>query len=325
MPEVPAMMRAVVLRATGDPDMLVPDEVPVPAIGPGQVLVRTEAIGVSSGETRLRAGMYPLPVPPPVVFGAEAAGVVERLGDGVDPALAGARLVFVTGGVGSYAEFVAVDLARATRIPDGLSSADAVASGAPGAVAMALLHTARLGGDETVLVEGGSGKVGGYLVRYARERGAGRVVATAGTEAGRDRVRALGADVVLDHNDPKWTDELRDVDVVFEAIGGDVAGRVLGALTPGTGRTLLYGTLSGKPAALDMATVSGRGLRVVGCGGPVWFKDVLGVHSPEFLALAARGDSYLQPIEVVLPLAEAAEAHRRVESGTTNGRILLTP
>jgi NADPH2:quinone reductase len=325
MAETIAMMRAVVLRATGGPEMLVPDEVPVPTLGPGQVLVRTEAIGVSSGETRLRAGMYPLPVPPPVVLGAEAAGVVERLGDGVDPALKGARLVFVTGGVGSYAEFVAVDVAKATRIPDGLSSADAVAAGAPGAVAIALLHTAGLGGGETVLVEGGSGKVGGYLVRHAHELGAGRVVATAGTEVGRDRARELGADVVLDHTDPQWTDELRDIDVVFEAIGGDVAGRVLAALTPGTGRTLLYGTLSGRPAELDMATVASRGLRVVGCGGPVWFRDVLGVYSPEFLALAARGGSYLQPIDVVLPLAEAAEAHRRIESGTTNGRILLTP
>jgi NADPH2:quinone reductase len=319
-------MRAVVMLETGGPEVLVPRDVPVPTPGPGQVLVRTEAIGVSSGETGLRSGRYPLPTPPPVVLGAEVAGVVESVGEGVDPALAGDRVVAVTGGLGSYAEFVAVDIAKSTRIPDGLSCADAVAVAAPGAVALALLAKADLDGA-TVLVEGGSGKVGGYLVRHAREFGAGRVVATAGSAESRQRVSALGADAVLDHGDPEWTDGLRDagVDVVFDAIGGDVAGRVLDALTPGIGHVLLYGTLSGRPAALDMATVSARGLRITGCGGPVWFRQVLGVHAPAFLELAARRATHLQPIDSVLPLHEAAQAHRRIESGDTNGRILLTP
>ncbi|MFD1047733.1 zinc-binding alcohol dehydrogenase family protein, partial [Kibdelosporangium lantanae] len=170
-------MRAVVIKEFGGPDVLTLADVPVPEPGPGQVLIGVEAVGVSVGETDMRAGKYPLPLP--MVMGAEAGGVVKRLGEGVDPDLEGQRVVAITGGMGAYAEFVAVDVAKTARVPEGVSIRDAVASAASGALALALLHKAGLTGGETVLVEGGSGKVGGYLVRHAREFGAGRVVATA--------------------------------------------------------------------------------------------------------------------------------------------------
>lgn len=307
-------MRAVVMTAVGGPEVLTLSDVPMPSAGPGQVLVRTEAIGVSAGEARMRSGVYPMPVPPPVVFGAEAAGVVEAVGDGVDPELVGVRVTFVTGGVGSYAEYVAVAAANLVRVPDGMSAIDAVASTAAGAVAFALLHKAQVAAGETVLVEGGSGKVGGYLVRHARERGA-RVVATASRPAG------VTADVVLDHGNPDWPDDLPAIDVAFELVGGATAGRVLESLTPSTGRMYVYGSLSGAPPVVDGTTVFRRGVQVAGCAGPGWFQQVLGVHSVEFLAAAAAGRTHLQPVEAVLPLSEAAEAHRRI--GT--GRIVLVP
>jgi NADPH:quinone reductase len=309
-------MRAVVMHETGGPEVLALEEVPVPEPAPGQVLVRIEAIAVSTGETRVRAGVYPVSLPR--VLGAEAAGIVERLGDGVDPALAGARVVMVTGGEGSYAEFVAVDVAKIALVPDKLSTMDAVASAAPGAVALALLHHAKLLGGETVLVEGGAGKVGGYLVRHAREFGASRVVATASSG------RVPGADAVVNHGNPDWPDELDPVDVAFEMVGGPTTARVLGALNPG-GQMLLYGMLCGQPPVLDAAMVMGRGLQVVGCGGPQWFRQATGVYYPEFLEMAAAGRTHLQQIDTVLPLAAAADAHRRIESRVGDGRILLDP
>lgn len=311
-------MRAVLIKEFGGPEVLDLAEVAKPVPGPGQVLVRVDAIGVSAGETQMRAGVYPLELP--AVFGAEAAGTVEELGAGVDPALAGAEVVAITGGTGSYAEFAVVDAKMLTRVPEGLSTTDALASAAPGAVALALLHLAELRGGETVLVEGGSGKVGGYLVRHARERGAGRIVATAG--AGAERVRELGADLVLDHRDPEWTDGVGEVDVVFEMAGGTVPGRLLDTVAPG-GKVLLYGTISGEPPVLDPATVLSRGLRLIGCGGPVWARQVLGVHYPEFVAMAAAGGTHLVEVDEILPLEEAAEAHRRIEAGAR--RILLRP
>jgi NADPH:quinone reductase len=309
-------MRAVLIRETGGPEVLVLEEIPIPEPERGQVLVRIEAIGVSSGEARMRAGAYPISLPR--VLGAEAAGTVEKLGDGVDPALAGAQVVMVTGGAGSYAEFVAVDVTNIARIPDGLSTMDAVASAAPGATALALLRSAQLRGGEAVLIEGGSGKVGGYLVRHAREFGASRVVATASSGS------VDGADVVVDHGDPDWPDKLDAIDVAFEMAGGETAGRVLGKMAP-DGRMLLYGMLTGQPPVLDLGVVLRQGLQIIGCGGPRWFQQGLGVHFPDFLGLAASGRTFLQPIDEVLPLEAAAEAHRRIESGAHTGRILLSP
>jgi NADPH:quinone reductase len=314
-------MRAVVLRETGGPEVLVPGELPVPEAGPGQVLVRVEAAAVSAGETRLRAGEPPLPLP--AVLGAESVGTVELLGEGADPTLAGARVV-VMSGLGSYAEYVAVDAERVTRLPAGLSTLDAVASAAPGALALALLERAELRDGDTALVEGGSGKVGGYLVRHAREAGA-RVVATAGTAAGRARARDLGAARVLDHTDPDWPAKAGTVDVAFDLVGGDQAGRLVAALTPSGGRLVLYGSLSGRPPAVDAGAVLDRGVRVSGCGGPGWFTRVLGTHYPRFLARLAAGRTHAQPIEADLPLADAAEAHRRLEHDRPLGRIVLRP
>ena len=323
-------MRAVVLQATGGPEMLVPAEVPEPTAGPGQVLVRTEAIAVSRGEAMMRSGAIPLPYPLPAVIGAEAAGVVEEVGEGADPGLAGARVTMVTGGAGSYAEFIAVAAGMTVRVPDGLSAVDAVAVAAPGAMALGLLERGAVRRGENVLIEGGSGAAGGYLVGLARELGAARIIATAGTPAGREQVLGLGADAVLDHGDPHWPGGIPAAldggtpDVAFDAAGGDAAGRVLDLLTPSSGRIVCYGTLSGAPPALDPATVLSRGLRVTGCGGPGWFRQVLGVHFPEALERAARGE--LQPrIGAVLPLADAAEAHRRIAGRLVTGRIVLVP
>lgn len=324
-------MRAVVMHGAGGPDVLIPEELPVPAPGPGQLLLRIEAAAVSAGEAMMRSGAIPLPFPFPLVPGAEAAGVVEEVGEGVDPAVKGERVVAITGGRGSYAEYAAVDAAMTTVVPDGLPATDAVAMAAPGAMAFALTRKAGLRGGETVLVEGGSGKVGGYLVARALELGAARVVATAGTAAGRDRVRALGAQPVVDHSDPDWPDRLPGelaggtVDVAFDLAGGAIAGRLLDALTPSTGRMLLYGTLSGEPAVLDSAKIRERGLQITGCGGPGWAADIFGVDYPEFLAAAGRGEVARPAIEAILPLADAAQAHRRLEAGRTSGRILLVP
>jgi NADPH:quinone reductase len=323
-------MRAVVLQATGGPEMLVPAEVPEPKAGPGQLLVRTEAIAVSRGETMMRSGKIPLPYSLPAVMGAEAAGIVEDVGEGADPGLAGTRVTMVTGGKGSYAEYIAVSAGMTARVPDGLGAVDAVAVAAPGAMALGLLERAAARSGENILIEGGSGAAGGYVVALARELGAARIIATASTPAGREQVLELGADAALDHGDPDWPAGVPaaldggTLDVAFDPAGGTTSGQVLDLLTPSSGRMVCYGVLSGAPPAIDMATVLSRGLQVTGCGGPGWFRQVLGVHYPAILERAARGE--VQPrIGAVLPLAEAAEAHRRIGDRSVPGRIVLVP
>jgi NADPH2:quinone reductase len=317
-------MRAIVLTATGEPDKLQLSDLPRPRPEAGQVLIRARAIGVSYAETQIRAGTLPFPLPLPAVIGAEVTGEVVEVGEGVAEKLIGSTLVGVTGGLGAYAEYVLLPAAMTSPVPDGLTPEQALAGATPGALALALLHKAALTGGETVLVEAGTSSVGTYLVRHAKEFGAGHVIATAGSPAKRDRAAELGADTVLDHSSPGWPAALPDVDVAFEAIGGAPAGQVLGHLTPGTGRMLYYGLLSGEQPAVTAADLMTRGVTVTGCSGPAWAGQVFGTHYPEMLARLASGrsEAYLAR---TLPLERAADAHRLLESRAVTGRVLLTP
>ncbi|SEG79438.1 NADPH:quinone reductase [Nonomuraea solani] len=317
-------MRAIVLPRTGTPDLLQLTDLPRPAPAEGQVLIRAQVIGVSYAETQIRAGSLPFPLPLPTVLGAEAAGEVIEVGPGVDDKLLGATLVGVTGGLGAYAEYVAIPAALTAPVPDGVTPAQALAAAAPGALALALLHRANLRDGETVLVEAGTSSVGSQLLRHAKEFGAGRVIATAGSPAKRERAAELGADTVLDHTTDGWPAGLPDVDVVFESIGGPSARQVLDRLTPGAGRMLYYGLLSGTPAAVTAADLMERGVTITACSGPAWAGEVFGTHYPELLSRLATGRSQAD-IARTLPLEQAAEAHRLLETRAVMGRVLLTP
>jgi NADPH2:quinone reductase len=298
-------MRAIVLRAVGGPENLSLAELPVPAPGSGQILVKTEAIGVSYAEAAVRSGAIPVPLELPATLGFEAAGTVTELGDGVDADLLGRRVVVLNPGLGCYAEYVAGPAANATVIPDGLSSADAVVVAGHGAVALCLLRAANLTGKETVLVEVAAGGVGGYLTQLAHREGAARVIGTAGTQAKRDHAKKLGADEVL------------------ESLGGDTPSSLLDALTPCTGRILLYGLLRGAPEVSPVDLLF-RGLTLVGCGGGgAWMDQVLRART-ETMRMAV--DGVLKPqIDSVLPLEDAAVAHERFDQRLTIGKIVLTP
>jgi NADPH:quinone reductase len=328
-------MRAIVMSETGGPEVLRLAEAPVPSPGKGQVLIRTEVIGTHFAETRLRAGALPGMSPKlPSVPGFEAAGIVTEVGDGVDPALLNTRVTAIAvDGTGSYAEYVAVPAEGIVAIPDGVSAHDAVAVASQGAVALGLLRAARLTGREQVLVEAAGGAIGGYLVQLAREHGAARIIGTAGSPAKRDLARELGADVTVDHRDPDWADLVSEaaggaaVDVVFESIGGASAGRLLDAMTPGSGRMLFYGMLSDEPPAVTPTDLMYRGLTLVGCGGRpgdgAWYDQVMAART-ELMERVAAGR--IRPlVDSVLPLADAAEAHRRLESRQNLGKIILTP
>lgn len=323
-------MQAVVLRGTGGPDVLTVEDVPKPAPARDEILVRTEAIGVSTGETRMRSGAIPLPFPLPVVFGAEAVGIVVDAGTDVDQELRGRRVAFVTGGRGSYAEYVAARAAMATVVPDGVAPVEAVAAAASGAMAIGLLHRAGLSSGETVLVEAASSAVGSHLVQQARDFGAGRIVTTAGSAAKRECARGLGADIVLDHYDPAWPDLLREalggaaLDVAFASIGGTATGRVVELLTPSTGRMLVYGNLSGEPPTADLARLARSGASIVGCGGPGWADLVFSTGYPEILTRLAGGRATAL-VDTTFALADAAKAHQRIEDGTALGKVVLVP
>ena len=322
-------MRAIVMTTTGCPDVLVVEDAPVPTAGEGEIVVRAEAIPVLWPELMLRSGAFPTPVPPPLVFGFQAAGTVVETGPGVDTALVGTRVIAKTAGAGAYAEFVAAAAATATPIPDGLDTLAAAAVLMPGSVGSALLSTAVLTGSETVLVQAGATGIGAYLVQAAKAGGAKRVIATAGGAAKAGRATELGADLVVDHNDPQWPDRLRElldgatVDVVFDSIGGPASRALLEVMTPLHGRMLVYGFLSGAPAQVTAADLLMRGLTVIGCSGPQW-SALVQQESAGVLERAATTGPRAH-IDTVLPLGGAAEAHRLLESRRPLGAVLLQP
>ncbi|MEV0027415.1 zinc-binding dehydrogenase [Nocardia sp. NPDC050793] len=321
-------MRAIVMTGVGGPEVLVAREMAQPSPGAGELVVRAEAIPVLYPEVAIRAGSFPTPAEPPLVFGFQAAGVVAETGAGVDPGLVGRRVVVATNGSGAYADFAVADVTQATPIPDGVDTAVAAAVLMGGSVAAALIDTAAPTSDETVLIEAAATGVGAYLTQYATRRGA-RVVATAGGPAKAARARELGATEVIDHNDPEWTDRLRAVldgatlDVVFDAIGGAATPKLLDLMTPLRGRMLGYGFLSGAPAPITAIDVITRGLTLIGCAGPAWLGKVAGYRAAVLAEVAA---GTLEPLlDVTLPLDQAARAHELLEQRAAFGTIILRP
>ncbi|WP_460719458.1 quinone oxidoreductase family protein [Nocardia heshunensis] len=317
------------MTATGGPEVLVPTEVPAPRPQAGELLIRTEAIPVLFPETMLRSGAFPLPVQFPIVFGTQAAGVVTEAGAGADRALIGQRVMIRSNAFGTYAEQVSVPVELAVRIPDGISSVDAAAVSMSASVALPLLETAKLTGTETVLIEAAGTGVGAYLTQLAKEFGAARVIATAGSPEKAEQAQGFGADVVIDHSAPDWTDRLREtlggatLDVVFDSIGGESALALLDLMTPLRGRMLGYGFLSGAPAQVSTMDLIMRGLTFIGCSGPAWLAGVAAARA-EALERAAAG-SISPLVDRVLPLDQAAHAHRLLGERVAKGTIVLQP
>ncbi|WP_256671548.1 quinone oxidoreductase family protein [Nocardia cyriacigeorgica] len=320
-------MQAIVMTSVGGPEVLVAREVPAPRPEAGEIMIRTEAIPVLYPETLLRSGIFPMAAEPPVVFGFQAAGEVTEVGAGVDPSLVGRRMMVNTLGAGAYAEFVCAPVDAAVPIPDGVSADDAAAAVMSGSVAIALLEAAELTGTETVLVEAGATGVGSFLVQLAKEFGAARVIATAGRATKIERARELGADEVVDHREAQWTTALREqldgatVDVVFDSLGGTSALDLLDTMTPGRGRILSYGWLSGAPAQVSAADLIPRGLTLIGCAGPAWLERVAGRRAD----ILRRVPSLAPAVEKTLPLEQAGKAHELVESRAPLGKIILRP
>ncbi|MFI1912545.1 zinc-binding alcohol dehydrogenase family protein [Nocardia sp. NPDC020380] len=322
-------MHAILLTATGGPEVLVPGEAPAPRPQAGEVLLRTEAIPVIYPETMLRSGVYPLPVEFPIVFGTQAVGVIAETGAGVDTALLGQRVLASSNNFGTYAEQVCVPADSVVQVPEALSSVDAAAIGMSGSVAIPLLRTARLSGTETVLIEAAATGIGAYLTQLASEYGAARIIATAGGPEKTQQAREFGADIVIDHNDPEWVKRLSEaldgdtIDVVFDSIGGESARALLDLMTPLRGTMLSYGWLSGAAAEVGTMDLIMRGLTLTGCSGPAWLAGVAQARA-EALERAATGS--LRPlVDRVLPLDQAAQAHRLIGERATKGTIVLRP
>ncbi len=323
-------MQAIVARALGAPEVLQLEHVPVPSPGPGQVLVRLRAIGVNFAESERRRGVYAAPSLP-WIPGGEGAGVVEALGPGADVSWRNRRVAFwamppaVTG---TYAELAAVPQDALFALPDALSFEQGAALPLQGLTAWAVVHlAARARTGDTALVHAAGGGVGLIAVQLLRAAGL-RVLGTVSSVAKGEAVAAAGGEP-LPYGDDLVTRVRaatggRGVDLVLDSVGKTTAEASLEMLAP-LGTLVFFGEASGPAPPIVVDRLYERSLRVAAYGLDV-------AHAPqefararhELLEAVAEGRLTLR-IADTLPLAEAAQAHRRLESRQVAGKLLLRP
>lgn len=320
-------MQAIVVHALGDPDVLTLRTHPVPEPGPGEVLVRLQAVGVNFSDTERRRGSYDPPALP-WIPGNEAAGIVEALGAGVEPDWLGRRVAFWAPRTsGAYAEYAVAPANALFSLLDGLDIAVAAALPAQGLTAYGLAHFATaLSPGQTALVHAAAGGVGALLVQLLVRRGV-RVFGTASSDAKRESVRQLGAiPLAYDFELSGLVHEAtggRGVDAVFDSVGRATQAESLAALGL-YGHLVFFGEASGSPAPVHPDELYPRNLRV----SSFW----LAADPPERWNAARRelqewvlGGGLRVTIAQSFPLSQAAEAHRRLEQRQTQGKLILLP
>ncbi|MFG2452393.1 zinc-binding dehydrogenase [Streptomyces sp. NPDC048512] len=327
-------MHAIRLHTFGPADHLVHERVDDPVPGPGQVRIAVAAAGVHLLDAALREGMRGGPAPGPTVLptipGREVAGTVESLGEGVAALWLGRRVVAHLGfAPGGYAELAVTDVDRVHDIPENLDFAQAVAMIGTGRTAMGIVQFAEPGPADVVVVPAAAGGIGTLLVQYAHHRGA-TVIGLAGGPAKVARVRENGADHAVDYTEPSWSEKVRaqlggrPATVVFDGVGGGVAREAVALLGPG-GRHVVFGWSGEGIRDGSPYLVEGVSEQVL---GPVMLRRAGGpdpVRTLELRALAQAASGRLSPAVTRFPLAEAAAAHRALESRATIGKVVLEP
>lgn len=323
---------AIVVRALGGPEVLRLDTVALRAPGPGEVRVDVAHAGVNFAETERRRGVYEA-VSLPWVPGCEATGTIVAVGDGVRASHVGRRVAVLAPTretTGTYARSVVVPLARTFAIPDGLHPEVAAALPMQGLTAWHVVHTmGDVRAGQTVVVHAAAGGVGGLAAQLARLAGA-RVIGTTSRASKVDAVAASGAEPLLLGEGDAWVEEVRartggrGADVVLDGLGARTGLADLDALAL-LGQVVFYGESSGPAPAIEPGLLYDRGLRVSALS--LWAPlpdETLRQSFASLFTLAASG-ALRTPVSAVLPLAEAAEAHRRMEAGETTGKMLLVP
>ncbi|MGC0339236.1 medium chain dehydrogenase/reductase family protein [Streptomyces sp. SLBN-8D4] len=336
----------VVLPGKVEPEGLEIRHGAVPAAGPGQVVIRMEATGVSFAEQQMRRGRYYDQPPFPFVPGYDLVGTVQATGEGVDPDLAGTRVAALVK-VGGWASHVRVDAADVVPVPDGIGAAEAETLVVNGITAWQMLHRkARVRAGQTVVVHGANGGVGSVLVQLARAAGA-HVIGTASPRH-HDALRERGV-VPVDYRADDLAARIRalapreGVHAVFDHVGGHGIVDSWRLLAPGgtlvsygsaatrdaegskqwpvlklLGRVWLWNTLPNRRRACFFNVWAGRAL------AKNRFRSRLRADLTQVFAALQRGEVTAQ-IAAQLPLARAADALRLAESGTVAGKVVLNP
>lgn len=322
-------MNAIRIHEHGGPEVLQHEEIDAPEPGAGQVLVNVEAAGLNYIDTYHRTGLYPVDLP--LTLGLEGAGTVEAVGPDVSGISAGDRVAWA-GCPGSYADKIAAPADKVVPVPDGVSSEQAAASMLQGMTVHYLTHsTYPLKEGDTALVHAAAGGVGLIMVQVAKMRGA-RVIGTCGTEEKAALARDAGADEVIVYTEEDFEAETRKltdgagVDVAYDSVGKATWEKSMNCLKP-RGYLVLFGNASGAVPPVDPLMLSQKGslfmTRPTLASYTLTREELLG-RANDILGWVASGELNIR-IDRTVPLADAADAHRALESRATKGKVLIQP
>jgi putative PIG3 family NAD(P)H quinone oxidoreductase len=323
-------MRAIVFDAPGDESVLHLAEVPAPALAPGCLRLRVAATAVNRADLMQRRGLYPPPPGASEILGLECAGEVAEVAPGVAGWKPGDRAMALLAG-GGYAEEAVVHAGSALPVPDSLTLEEAAA--VPEVFLTVFLNVFQLGAlpeGGAALVHGGGSGIGTAAIGLVKASG-GTLVVTAGSDAKCARCRELGADVAVNYRTGDFAAAAleatggRGVDVVLDSIGASYLEANLRSLAVG-GRLVLIGLMGGARAEISLGQLLVRRLQLIGstlrARPPEEKAAIVAGFRARFGDALARGQ--VRPVvDRVLPLAQAAEAHRIVQASEHFGKVVL--
>lgn len=330
MDNLPAQMTVVAISKPGGPEVLVPEQRPVPVPGPHELLVKVAAAGVNRPDVAQRSGSYPPPPGASDLPGLEIAGEVVAIGEGVSRFRIGDKVMSLVAG-GGYAQYCIAPESHAMAVPDSLSMQEA---GAVPETLMTVWHNVfergGLKAGETLLVHGGSSGIGTMAIQLAKAFGA-HVIVTVGNAEKAAACLKLGADHAINYKDEDFvaaTQKLTDgagVDLILDMVGGDYIERNYDAAAIG-GRIVQIAFLGGPKATVNFAKLMTK--RLTHTGSTLRPRSVAD-KAAMVAAISARvlplfADGRIRPLmDSTFPLTAAADAHRRMETSQHVGKIVL--
>ncbi len=334
-------MRAVVLHRTGGLKHLKLEEVPVPAPGAGEVLVRLKAAALNHRDVWIVQGRY-ANIQLPVILGSDGAGIVEQVGPGVDAALVGKAILInpslnwgsnpraqgkayrILGmpDPGTHAEYIVVPAGQVVEKPDYLSFEEGAAIPLGGLTGYRALFTqGRLTAGETVLLTGIGGGVAALMFTMALAAGA-RVVVTSGSDEKLKRAVDAGAFGGANYRDPNWVDTLqrltapRGIDLIVDSAGGDHFSSLINLVNPG-GRIVFFGATAGNPQRLDLRRIFWKQITLQG--------TTMGTEQDFYEMIRLFELHQIKPlVDRIFPIEAYPSAYQRMFNGEQFGKIVLT-
>ena len=325
------MVHAVRMHKPGGPEVLRFEDVEVGEPGPGQVRLRQTAIGLNFIDVYQRTGLYPI-ADLPAAIGLEAAGVVEKIGPGVEGLKIADRVAYGTGPLGSYAEARLIDAAKVVKLPSAIDDRTAAAIMLKGMTAHYLLRrTYEVKPGDTILIHAAAGGVGLIVCQWAKALGA-TVIGTVGSEEKAAEAKAHGCDYPILYRKEDFAERVREITkgagvaVVYDSVGKDTFFKSLDCLRP-IGTMVLFGQSSGPVPPIDLGILAQKGSLYVTRPSLMTYcakRSDLEWAARDLFEVVGSGKVKIE-INQAYPLKEAVQAHRDLEARKTTGSTLLLP